>query len=363
MLVDYLTEEAAGAERFAAGLATSLPPDRYEVSVCVTRGTSGPLIEALDKAGVSWFGLERGTRFRPYAFLRLARFLVRSRVDVVHSHKFGSNVWGTLIGRLCGVPVIVAHEQTWSYEGQLLRRLLDRHLIGRFASAFVAVSTVDRDRMISIERVPSEKITVVPNAYVPREDSSDGDLRAELGLSRDVPLVGTAALLRPQKALHVLIEALRLLLRSLPETHLVIAGDGSCRQSLEQQAMEAGVVERVHFLGVRQDVGAVLEALDVAALSSDFEGTPLFAFECMAHGTPLVSTDVGGMRDILEDGSSISLVPPRDPSALASALEALLRDPERRATMESAARARLSEVTIDRITGRISTLYERLLAR
>jgi glycosyltransferase involved in cell wall biosynthesis len=97
-------------------------------------------------------------------------------------------------------------------------------------------------------------------------------------------------------------------------------------------------------------------------MSSDFEGTPLFAFECMASRTPMVATDVGGLRDIFADGESGMLVPPRDVAAMADAIEALLRDPERRRAMADAAYERMSDFTIERAVERFEDLYERLLA-
>jgi len=363
MLVDELDEDAAGAERFVAGLATALPRDRYDVSVCVTRRVGGPFPAALADAGVGCFCLERGSGLDVLAFRPLARYLRRHGVDVLHAHKFGSNVWGTLLGRLCGVPVVVAHEHTWSYEGQSLRRLLDRHLIGRFATIFVAVSTTDRDQMLDVEKVPPQKVVVIPNAYVPRVGSSTGDIRAELGIPGSAPVIGTAAFLRPQKALHVLVDAFALLASSIPEARLVIAGEGPCGKELESRAAERGVEDRVHFLGLREDVDVVLDALDVAAMSSDYEGLPSFLLEAMSRGRPIVCTDVGGVRDVLEPGRSVVLVPRRDPVALAGALHDLLRDPERRASMADAAREGLREVALDRVADRIGELYESLLMR
>ena len=93
---------------------------------------------------------------------------------------FGSNLWGSILGRMAGVPVVIAHEQTWSYEGQPLRRFLDGHVIGRLADVFVAVSERDRQRMIDLEGVPAEKIVVLPNPYVPRADRPSIDYRQQL---------------------------------------------------------------------------------------------------------------------------------------------------------------------------------------
>jgi glycosyltransferase involved in cell wall biosynthesis len=110
-------------------------------------------------------------------------------------------------------------------------------------------------------------------------------------------------------------------------------------------------------------VETVLGAVDVAAMSSEREGMPLFAFECMATGTPLVATDVGGLRDVFPGSEGALLVPPGDVDALAEALAALMRDPARRSAIAAAAADRLPEFTAERAAERVGGLYERLLAR
>jgi glycosyltransferase involved in cell wall biosynthesis len=290
----------------------------------------------------------------------LVALIRRERFDILHAHMFGSNLWGTLIGRACGVPVLIAHEHTWSYEGDPLRKLLDGRVIGRLATRFIAVSSLDAERMVSIEHVPAEKVVMIPNAYVPRPDQVDSDLRAELGIERTTPLIAVISILRPQKALSVMLDAFADVLARLPDAYLAIAGDGECRAELELQSKRLGLTERVRFLGVRADIDAILRAADVAAMSSDFEGTPLVAYECIANRTPLVATAVGGLLDIVEDGRTGLLVPPRDPPALARALTSLLTDPPRRERIAAAAAEQWDRFTIEAVAGRFGALYETL---
>jgi glycosyltransferase involved in cell wall biosynthesis len=363
MLVDSLYP--GGAERFLVGLAVSLPRDRYEVTVCATRRHEGPLVAELEEAGVRYLTLDRSGKFDVAPFRRLARLLREERFHIVHTHKFGSNLWGTIFGTLVSVPVVVAHEQTWSYEGQPLRRFLDGRVIGRLADVMVAVSTRDRERMTSVERIPPHKTTYIPNAFMPRVgEAPEGDLRAELGIAPDAPVAGTMCVLRPQKAIDVLLDAFAVVAERVPAAHLVIAGYGPKAEEWQAYAHSIGLPpERVHWLGMRSDGPVVLEGLDVAVMSSDFEGTPLFAFECMAARTPMVATDVGGFRDIFTSGESALLVPPRDPQAMAGALEALLTDAERRRAMADTALVRLDDFTVERAVERVSELYEALLAK
>ena len=175
-------------------------------------------------------------------------------------------------------------------------------------------------------------------------------------------MIATVAVLRPQKALDVLLDAFAEVLTTAPDAVLVIGGDGERRDALEQRARELGIDDRVRFLGWWQDVGGLLEAADVAVISSDYEGAPLFALECMAHGAPLVSTDVGNIRELLGDGEGVMLVPPRDPPSMARAITALLVDPERRARQVRVAAERLPAFEIDSVTREFVGLYDRLVA-
>jgi glycosyltransferase involved in cell wall biosynthesis len=363
LLVDQLSGLGGGAEVFLVGLATHLPSDRFEVFVCATRAVApGPLAEILEAGAVPYIALGRRSRWDLLRMRRLAALLGSGRFDIVHAHKFGSNVWGTLFGRACRVPVVIAHEHTWSYKGRPLRKWIDGRIVGRLATRFIAVSDADAARMVEDEKVASEKVVVMPTGYVARPLAPDTDLRSELGLTSETPLIGTAVVFRPQKAVEVLLEAHARLLRTMPDVHLVIAGEGPTRAEIQRRARELSLDGRVHFLGHRDDVDAILRSLDVAALSSDFEGSPLFVLECMANGTPIVATAVGGIPQMVLDGETGVLVPPRDPEALAGAIEHLLVDPERRAVLAAAAANRLSEFRIDAVARRFADLYETLAA-
>jgi glycosyltransferase involved in cell wall biosynthesis len=362
LLVDGLHDSSGGGERAVLSIATSLAPERYEVWLITGRLAGGdPLRQALD-AGVRHVHLGRTGRIGPRGLLTLVKTMRRERFDVLHANKFGSNLWGTLFGRLLRVPVVIAHEQTWSYEGQPVRRLLDRG-IGALAHAFVAVSSRDAERMNTVEKVPREKIVLIPNAWVPRPGAKVGDLRAELGIPADAPVVATVAVMRPQKRLEVLLEAFAAVRAQEPAARLVIAGDGPERPALEAVAQRLALGDAVTFLGRRQDVETIWRGTDVAAMSSDFEGTPLAVLEAMALGVPWVATEVGGLPDIVEHGRTGLLVPKGDAAALAAGLLELLRDPARRAQLGESARERAQDFTARRQAERCEELYERLLMR
>ena len=372
-LVDHLA--GGGAERFAVDLVCSLPPAEFERTICVSRmprdwrtlppdAGSGLEIARLQEAGVAILPVHREVHFEPWRWGPLLRRL-RS-VDVLHSHQFGSNCWGAVLGTLARVPVIVAHEQTWSYRGGAVRKLLDGWLIGRLADRFVAVSELDRDRMVGMEKVPPHKVPVIRNAIVARPPTGR-DVRAELGIAPGAPVLVALARLHPQKALPVLIDALALLRAARPDATLLIAGgplEGNpVAESLRDQAERLGLGGAVRLLGRRDDVPDVLAAADVGVLSSAYEGTPLAVLDYMEAGLPVVATDVGGVAELVQHGRTGVLVPPGRPAELADALGRLLGDPaERRRLGDAGRERRRAEFDYDRTLRRFADLYRELLA-
>ena len=355
-------DRAGGAERVAAYIALGLDRSRFESFACTTRPARGDLLEQV-RSEIPLLQLDRTHRATVWDFAPLVRLLRRERIDVLHAHKFGSNVWGVLVGRLARVPVIVSHEHTWSYEGEPVRKLLDRELIARGSDAFVAVSREDRRRMIEIERVQPAKAVFMPNGIPSLDAPTGADVRAELGIPADAPVVGSLSVLRAQKRLDVLLRAVASLLPRHPGLRVLIPGIGPEEESLRALARELGAERAATFLGTRGDVPDYLAALDVAVNSSDFEGSPLSVMEFMAAGKAIVATRVGGVPDLIEDGAHGLLVPPRDPEALAGALARLLGDTALQARFGAAARERQQrEFTVEAMVSRFEGLYERLLA-
>jgi glycosyltransferase involved in cell wall biosynthesis len=231
-LTDQLVYLGGGAERVAMDIATRLDQTRFESVFCASRYWDGARSDSvqdaerrMDAAGVRYFGLGRRSSTDLHRWLPLRGILRRERFDVIHAHMFGSNVWGTVIGRLARTPVIVAHEHTWSFEGKPLRRFVDREVIGRGSTVFIAVSRDDQRKMIEIEGVNPEKILHVPNGIAAPPPPSGADVRSELGIPSGVPLIGTVSVLRPQKALDVFIRATAELLREDPDLRVLLAGD------------------------------------------------------------------------------------------------------------------------------------------
>jgi len=354
-----------GAEKLACEITLRLDPERFERRICATKQEQRPdFLEEFAEAGIPVLMLDRGGTFDLPAWRPLVSLLRRERIDVVHAHMFGSNAWSVLWGRLARVPVIVAHEHTWSFEGRRLRKLVDREVIARGADVFVAVSREDERRMHELERISPADTLFLPNGIAPLAPPSGKDVRAELGIPPDPPVVGTIGILRPQKALDVLVRAAAAVVRDFPNAHVLIAGGGPEKEPLRELIAGLGLESSVHLIGLRRDVPDVLAAIDVAVSSSDFEGSPLAVMEYMAAGKPVVATRVGGVPDLIDDGVHGLLVERQDPEALGAAIAAVLRDPERAAEMGRRGRERQrAEFDLDVMVERIGRLYEELFER
>jgi glycosyltransferase involved in cell wall biosynthesis len=361
---------AGGGERVAATLPTLLDPARFLRTLCVTRepdnsSSEGFIAELsrLESAGVRVIFLGRSGRLDVRSLWRLARVLRTSGAHIVHAHKFGSNVWAATLGRLVGVPVVIAHEHTWSFERQLARRLIDRFVVAGLSDAVIAVSEADRRRMISIVGMPPERVTLIPNGIPEPHPRHAASVRANLGIADDAPLLVQTAVLRPQKAIGTMLEAMAILREDEPAARLVILGSGD-RRALQTRAAELAVLDVVSFIGQRDDVADILAAADVGVLSSDFEGMPLAILEYMAAGLPVVSTDVGGVREVVREGETGLLVPRGDGRALAERIGRLIADPELARRMgQNGRRLQLAQFSAAAMVRETTALYDRLLAK
>jgi glycosyltransferase involved in cell wall biosynthesis len=357
-----------GAERVARDLLVELDPKRFERILFVSRPprdrTGEQVVADLRSRGVDVRFLRRRFKYDLLAWWPLLRALRRERVDVLHTHAFGQNAWGSLLGRLAGVPAVIAHEHNRDFDGRALHPVIDRELIARCSGAMIVVSEDARRRMIEVERIPPERLVLLPNGIqaLPRGDGRA--LRADLGIDSDDPVVGTVCIIRSEKALDVLVRAAALLARCLPDLRVLIAGTGPDRGRVEAVTEQLGLSDRVHFTGARTDVHDVLAAIDVAVICSDYEGSPRSILEFMDAGKPIVATEVGGIPEAIEDGVHGVLVPPRDEAALAAAIGGMLADVDGGSEMGARARDRCRrEFSLGRTVGSLQRLYEELHSR
>ena len=305
----------------------------------------------------------------------LVAVLRRDRFDVVHTHTSKAALIGGIAARLARVPAIVntAHNLGFlAFQQRSLRelfRLYDRTLFAVTAHRIVTVSERVRDGLLAGGIARPHKVVAIHNGI--DVSGFEGDaraadaaaLRAELGLTPAHCLIAVVARLVWFKGIDVLVAALPALLSASPHCRVAIAGAGPLRETLEAQARTLGVSAALIFLGERSDISAILAAADIFALPSVSEGLPISILEAMAAGKPVVASSVGGVPELVTDGETGCLVPPREPIALAKALMLLADDPALRQRMGAAGRACVAGTfTPARMVEKTEILYGDVLA-
>jgi glycosyltransferase involved in cell wall biosynthesis len=292
----------------------------------------------------------------------LVRLLRRERPQVFHAHMSSPVAckWGLAAAVLARVPAVLGTVQVGAYDPP--NRSAYRQLRGltRGVGRYLAVSREIAAELTGKLGWPRGKVEVIYNAVDVERAAVDAPpgLREQLGGGETLPLVLTPARLNPQKGHRVLLEAVA----EVPDALFLLAGDGPERASLEAEAERLGVVDRVCFLGRREDVPQLLAACDVFALPSLYEGSSLAVLEAMAAGIPIVSSAIGGTDELIEDGRSGLLVPPGDAKALAGALRRMLADRGLRESLAAAARERVDDgLTREQMTSRVIGVYRELL--
>ena len=334
-----------GAEWHVVRLMPALDPDRFEPAViCI--GEPGALFPLLAAVGVPAVALRRTKRGALLALFDLVRELRRIRPDIVLVRGYNAEVLGRLAARIVRVRANVV----WIHNvGDLdphgrVRRLLDR-LLDRITSAYFGVAHAQRAYISGELGLPAHKVRIIHNGVDPTDfdPRSDRQAVAALGIGDGEPVVALVGAMRPEKDHKTYLDAARLVNGAMPSARFLLVGDGPLRAELEARAVSLGLDDRVVFAGVRDDIPKLLRGVDVFVLSSYSDCFPMALLEAMAAGRPAVCTAVGGVPEMIDDGVTGFLVPPRDPRALADKLLTVLADPARARAMGKAARRRAEE--------------------
>jgi glycosyltransferase involved in cell wall biosynthesis len=290
-------------------------------------------------------------------------FLAARPTDVFHAHvgTGRENFDGARAARRAGVPVVVQTQHLPWKLTDTRKRVPFFHGIEQ-VDRLIAVSAAQRATYERIG-VPPERFSTVPNGVRPRgAGPGREEARRLLGLAPDQPVVMTVGRLIVMKGQRFLVDSVPRLLERFGDLAVLLVGEGHLRAELSKHAAELGVSSAVRLLGHRADARMLLDAADVFVLPSLHEGMPLAAMEAMDASLPVVGTDVIGTAEVVADGETGLLVPPRDPGALATALGALLSDPDLRARYGAAARRRyLQHFTSARMAADTAAVYDSLL--
>ncbi|MFL5926217.1 MAG: glycosyltransferase [Gaiellaceae bacterium] len=305
------------------------------------------------------------------AIRRLVSVIREVRPHILHTHTAKAGAVGRAAALLAGRarPPIVLH----TFHGHVLRgyfserqtrafRTLETRL-AKVSDALIAVSPEVRDDLVDLGVAPAGKIAVIRLGLDLGERLRGAPgARSGLGIPDDAFVVGWFGRMTEIKRVEDVVRAFAQVRARMPGAVLVLAGDGPLRPQLETQARSLGVFEATRFLGYRDDVGSLYGALDAFALTSANEGTPVVAIEALAAQVPVVSTDVGGVRDVVADGRTGFLVGAGDVDAVAARLLELATDSSlRRRLGEEGRRHVLPRYSVERLVDDVDALYRALL--
>jgi len=266
---------------------------------------------------------------------RMVNLVRQLRPDIVHTHMAKAGTVGRLAARICGVPLVVHtyHGHVFhSYFSPARTRvfLTIERALGLATNRIIVVGDGQRDEIASYGVAPLRKLTTIRlglelDQFLDTE-SHRGELRRELGIDADAPLVGIVGRLVPIKAPELFLQAAVKVREALPSAQFLVVGDGERRQELETLADHLGLKASVHFLGWRRDLVRVYADLDVVVLSSLNEGSPVVLIEALASARPVVATAVGGVPEVVINGQTGLTVPVSDVASLSESILTLLRD-------------------------------------
>jgi glycosyltransferase involved in cell wall biosynthesis len=306
------------------------------------------------------------------ALRQLRKIIKQEQPEIVHTHMSKAGVIGRMAAALAKTPHIVHSVHGWSFyrpASPILRRTfiaLER-LSARYTDIMLAVSTQQiLDGLRAKIGKPPDYIICRPGVELKKfrgvGDAHGQQLRKELSLPPGMPVVGTVMSLIEAKSPLDFVAVAACVLNIRPDVHFLVVGDGPLRGAMHEALAHRGVIDRLHFTGLRTDVPRLLKLMDVFLLTSRWEGMPRVILEAMAAGIPVVSTSVGGVPEVIEHGQSGLLAPPGDHESLAHNVLALINEPERaRRIAEKAERRLTDEFDLESVVTRHVKIYEELL--
>jgi glycosyltransferase involved in cell wall biosynthesis len=351
-----------GTERQVTNLVLRIDPTRFELHLA-SLSQSGELLRELEALPIPRpeFRISRLYGLKTFhQTARLAAYIREHNIQIVHSYGFYSNVFAIPAARLAGAKVIASIRDTCEILTPWQRRV--QKGICRLAD-YILVNAAAIRRALIDQGYKADRIRLIPNGVVAFGETRNGaGLRAELGVPPSARIVLVSSRLNRMKGLPFFLEAAAVVAARLPDVYFVIAGDGAERKKLEEYAVDLGIGRRVLFAGFRTDVPDLLSQAALSVLPSLSEGLSNSLLESMAAGVPVVATRVGGNPEVVDDGVTGLLAPPRDSIALAHAMLDLLDNPDLAARFGAAGKQRIARLfSVERAVRETERLYTGLV--
>ncbi|MFH1754367.1 MAG: glycosyltransferase [Candidatus Latescibacterota bacterium] len=357
-----------GLEKKLFEFVSRIDTDRFAVAICCLK-EGGYFREPFKELGVPFYENIQSSRYDPRAYNRLSRIIREEKADIIYSFAHSNTVLLShiaMMNRLVRAWIVSLHA-TGSPSGGRLIGPVTKRMLSR-VSRFIAVAHEHKKYLVEVEGLPADNIEVIHNGVNVRKyhpGPAKSALKKELGIEPGDRVITTIASLNPRKRHDLLLQAAADVLERHPRARFLLVGGGPERQRLERMAEDLAIGERVIFAGIRDDVDDILRASELFVLSS-MRGTETFPnvlLEAMACGLPVVSTDVGSVRELVAADESATVVPPENAGKLAAAIDTLLADEEKARAFSVAGRRIVEErFTIEQMCEKREKLFDALLA-
>ncbi len=364
----HLVKKYKGNYPLLNSMILGLDPDRFEAKVCYFSGRPDGK-NALDSYKKAIY-LEKDTGTRTLSFrviTSISEVIKKEKPAILQCHRHKATVYGVLAGLMSGDIKIVSHVHGLDRTRNTLRKITNSLLVHRI-SRFISVSNAVREDIVKSNWfIDPSKVTTIKNGIdlkiVDGITITKKESRAKLGLSSDEIIFGTVGRLATTKGHTYLIKAFSNLIEKVPNSKLIIVGKGSLYNELMEETRTLEIEPYVLFLGFRNDVFELLRALDIFVLPSIAEGLALVLLEAMASRLPVIASNVGGIPEVFGTAHCGKLVPPRDISALESAmLEICFSDEDQKKMLGENARKRVEEeFKVETVSKKLSEVYLSIL--
>jgi glycosyltransferase involved in cell wall biosynthesis len=363
------TMRIGGSALNALRTSERLDRSRFEISV-ISLQPNGPLAERYRDAGIPVHGFPLKSLYAADTVrqgMRLAGWLRRERIEILHCHDLYANLFGAPWGRVAGVRAVITSRR-WIHPLRNRQLEVANRIVYRVGHRVLVNSPAVGRAAMTMDGVSPKRILEVSNfvdagAFASLPSGMADDVRRELRIPADALIVGCIARLAAVKDHATLLRAIALLVPRWPTLRLVLVGDGELRSELETLAVSLGIRDRVHFAGFRDNEPNLHHLFDISTLASLSEGFPNSLVEAMAAGRPVVATNVGGNADAVRTDTGV-LVPVSDPDGFAAGLEGLLADETLRRRMGARAReVAQHEYHASSVIARLEQIYLQLAGR
>lgn len=336
-VIDTIASPTAGTEKQLLFLIEHLDRNRFEPYLCCLQSSKW-LVEEFKLCPVHIVDIRSFKN--PISYFRLWNFAIylrKEKIDIVQTHFRDANIVGIISGKLAGIKTILSTRRNIGYWQNRFEIFILR-LINRWVTRFMANSENARIHINKIERIPLAKIEIIYNfldldMFKKEDNQTVEKVKESLEISNGRPIITMVANLRGVKGIDVFLKSARLVLNKVPEANIIIAGEGPERKRLEDLCSQLKLNSSVKLLGTVSNIIPLLKSSDIGVLSSYSESLSNSIIEYMAAGLPVVCTDVGGNRELVQDGINGFHVPPGDPQRLAEAIIKLINYPELRIKM------------------------------